>query len=317
MNEPSSVISAARLAPYRATTPLSRFFQRHSVSMLLLLPFLILFAIFVLFPMFRSLYLSFTDYNVASDPHWIGIQNYLELFKDPRFFKALANTALYMVCVSVISTSLGLALAVAFGSQKLIDQILRAVFFLPAVAGGVGIIAVWKVILSSEDFGLINAIRKVIGLDAIRFFGDPHWAIPILIIIGVWSAMGYSMIVFVAGLRSISNELYEAAALDGASPMRQFFSITLPLLRPVMTYVLIGSMIGSFQIFYEPYVLFGTIASVGGILDSSLTLVVLLYEKGFHRLEMGFASAIAWVLVAILLVLTIINMQVGRFNDEG
>lgn len=317
MTQPSPISIGPKLLGRRSSSTMGGFFQRHSVPLLLLLPFLALFSIFVLFPMFRSLYLSFTDYNVASAEHWIGFQNYLELFKDPRFFKALSNTTVYMISVSLISTTLGLLLAVAFGSQKLIDQFLRAIFFLPAVAGGVGIIAVWKVILSSEDFGLVNAVRKVLGFDAIRFFGDPHWAVPILIIIGVWSAMGYAMIVFVAGLRSISSELYEAAALDGATPTRSFFSITLPLMRPIIMYVLIGSMIGSFQLFYEPYVLFGTVSSVGGILDSGLTLVTFLYEKGFHRLEMGFASAIAWVLVAILLVLTLINLQVGRNSETN
>lgn len=290
--------------------------QRHAVPLLLIAPFLLLFALFVVWPVLRSLYLGFTDYNAVESPNWIGIRNYQEIFKDPRFYKALGNTTIYMFFASLLGTVFGLALALVFGSQKATDQFFRSAFFLPAVAGGVGLVSVFKWIFNSEDYGLVNTLRALIGLEALAFMGRPQYAIPILITMAVWGIMGYNMIIFVAGLRSISSEIYEAAAIDGANPIQRFFRITLPLLRPVILYVLVTGMIGSFQVFYEPYVLFGSTLQVGGILDSSLTLVLYLYEKGFHTLEMGYASAVAWVLFLILFILTVINLRLGRSNES-
>ena len=296
-------------------TRLRRFGRRHTTPILIILPFLLLFTLFGVWPVLRSLYLSFTDYNAIADPNFIGLKNYQDLLRDPRFFKALFNTTLYMVAVSLLGTGLGLALALVFGSQRTSDMAFRAAFFLPSVAGGVGLISVWKWIASSEDYGLFNSVRILLGLEPIRFLGTPDWALPVLIMMAVWGIMGYNMIIFVAGLRSVPGELYEAAAIDGAGPVPRFFRITLPLLRPTILYVLITGMIGSFQVFYEPYIMFSDVHNVGGILDSSLMLVVYLYEKGFHRFELGLASAIAWILFLILFLLTLINLRLGRSND--
>lgn len=292
-----------------------RFFRKHSTSILIILPFLILFAVFAVWPVLYSLYLSFTDYDAVDKPNFVGFKNYLELFNQPRFYKALLNTTTYMVFVAAIGTIMGLLLAMVFGGQRTVDQLFRAAFFLPSVAGGVGLISVFKWIFSSEEYGLVNSARHLVGLEAIRFLGNPNYFIPILITMAVWGVMGYNMIIFVAGLRSIPTELYEAAAIDGATPVQRFLRITIPMLRPTILYVLISSMIGAFQVFYEPYVLFGTVTDVGGILDASLMLVVYLYERGFHRFEMGYASAIAWVLFIILFALTMINMRIGRSNE--
>lgn len=316
MSNPSATTNPANSRASQGLLAASRkFFQKHGVAVALVLPFLILFLTFIILPVIRSLYFSFTDYNGIRVPNWIGLENYFSLFKEPRFYKALSNTAIYMGFVSIIGTSMGLLLALVFGSQSALDQFFRAAFFLPSVAGGVGLISVFKWIFSSEDYGLVNTIRQWLGLETVRFLGDPNYAIPVLITMAIWGVMGYNMIIFVAGLRSISNELYEAAAIDGANPSQRFFKITLPLLRPTILYVLVTGMIGSFQVFYEPYVLFAQTSGVGGILDSSLTLVVFLYERGFHRFEMGLASAIAWVLFLMLFVLTAINLRLGRAND--
>lgn len=294
---------------------LARQLRRHGTNVLLVLPFLALFAVFSLWPVLRSLYLSFTDYHATDAPAWVGWNNYAELFADERFYRALWNTCAYMAMVSVLAVVLGLVLAVAFGSQRRTHQWARIAFFLPSVAGGVGVISVWKWLANSEPYGLFNTVRSWFGLDPVRFLGDPAWALPILTMMAVWAVMGYNLVIFVAGMRNIPAELYEAAALDGATPVQRFFHITLPLLRPTILYVLVTGMITSFQVFYEPYILFGTVDSVGGPLDSALMLVTYLFDHGFHQLNLGYASAVAWVLTAILFVLTMVNMRLGRAHE--
>lgn len=288
--------------------------RRHGYNVLLISPFLALFAVFSLWPVLRSAYLSFTDYHATAPPVWVGWANYVELFQDERFYRALWNTCSYMALVSFLAVTLGLILAVAFGSQSRAHQWARIAFFLPSVAGGVGAISVWKWLANSEPYGLFNTVRGWVGLDPVRFLGDPNWSLTVLTAIGVWSVMGYNLVIFVAGMRSIPADLYEAAALDGASPTQRFFFITLPLLRPTILYVFVTGMIASFQVFYEPYILFGTVDSLGGPLDSALMLVTYLFDHGFHQLNLGYASAVAWVLTTILFVLTMVNMRLGRSN---
>jgi len=291
------------------------FLRKHGANILLISPFLALFAVFSIWPVFRSAYLSFTDYHATEAPVWIGLDNYVELFADERFYRALGNTVTYMLVVSLLAVVLGLVLALSFGTQKRWHQWIRIAFFLPSVAGGVGVISVWKWLANSEPYGLFNTIRSWFGLDPVRFLGDPAWAQPLLIALAVWTVMGYNLVIFVAGMRSIPGDLYEAAALDGASPVQRFFHITLPQLRPTLLYVLITGMIGSFQVFYEPYILFGTVDAIGGPLDSALMLVTYLFDHGFHQLNLGYASAVAWVLTTILFALTMINMRLGRANE--
>lgn len=306
---------SARRAPFGQH--LLRGWRRHGGDILLISPFLALFGLFCVWPVFRSAWLSFTDYHATEAPVWIGWENYRELFADERFWHALRNTSAYMAAVATLSVALGLVLAVAFGSQKRSHQLARIAFFLPSVAGGVGAISVWKWLANSEPYGLFNTVRGWFGLEAVRFLGDPAWAQPILVGIGVWSVMGYNLVIFVAGMRGIPQELYEAAALDGAGPVRRFFSITLPLLRPTILYVLVSGMIASFQVFYEPYILFGSMDSVGGMLDSALMLVTYLFDHGFRQLNLGYASAVAWVLSTILFALTMVNMRLGRAHEAN
>lgn len=290
--------------------------QRHGGNVLLILPFMALFAVFAVWPVLRSAYLSFTDYYATDAPVWVGWANYVELFSDERFYRALWNTFSYMALVSVLAVVLGLILAVAYGTQRRTHQWARIAFFLPSVAGGVGVISVWKWLANSESYGLFNTVRSWFGLDPVRFLGDPVWALPVLTMLAVWAVMGFNMVIFVAGMRSIPAELYEAAALDGATPTQRFFHITLPMLRPTILYVLITGMIAAFQVFYEPYILFSSHDSMGGPLDSALMLVTYLVDQGFRQLNLGYASAVAWVLTTILFVLTTINMRIGRANEE-
>ena len=286
--------------------------RRHGGNILLILPFLSLFLVFVLWPVGYSAYLSFTDFHVTAPPVWIGWSNYCELFSDDRFYRALFNTTTYMAMVSVLSVVLGLVLAVTYGSQQPSHQLIRVAFLLPAVAGGVGAVSVWRWFASSEPYGLFNTFRAWAGLPPAHFLGDPSWSQPILIMMAVWAVTGYNMVIFVASMRGIPADLYEAAKLDGATPFQRFRFITLPLLRPVIFYVLITGMIAAFQVFYEPYIFYGSVDSIGGPLDSALMLVNYLFERGFRQLDMGYASAVAWVLTMILVALTFINMRFCR-----
>ncbi|MEP6504717.1 MAG: sugar ABC transporter permease, partial [Betaproteobacteria bacterium] len=266
-------------------------------------------------PVLRSAWLSFTEYHATAAPRWVGWRNYADLFADERFWRALANTSLYMALVSVFAVVVGLALALSFGSQSRLHQCVRIVFFLPSVAGGVGAISAWKWLANSESYGLFNSVRGWFGLEPVRFLGDPSWSMVILVAVGVWSVLGYNMIIFVAGMRSIPGDLYEAATLDGATRWDRLIHITLPMLRPTLLYVLVTGMIASFQVFYEPYLLFGSVDAIGGPLDSALMLVTYLFDYGFHQLDLGYASAAAWVLTTLLFALTWLNLKLGRAKD--
>jgi multiple sugar transport system permease protein len=279
--------------------------------MLMVAPFFAVFALFVAWPVLRSAWLGFTEYHATTAPVWVGTRNYAELFADERFWTALRNTFTYMTAVSLISVVLGLVLALAFGSQSRLHQCVRIAFLLPSVAGGVGAISAWKWMANSEPYGLFNSVRVWLGLEPARFLGDPLWSMVILVIVGVWSVLGYNMVIFVAGLRAIPAHLYEAARLDGATRWQRLRYVTLPMLRPSLVYVLVTGMIASFQVFYEPYLLFGTVDNIGGPLDSALMLVTYLYDYGFRQLDLGLASAAAWVLTSILFLLTWVNLKVG------
>lgn len=290
---------------------------RHLKDGLLVAPFFALFGLFGVWPVLRSAWLSFTDYHATDAPRWIGLRNYAELFADERFWTSLANTAAYMASVSVIAVLLGLVLALSFGSNSRLHQWVRVAFFLPAVAGGVGAISAWKWLANSEAYGLFNSLRAAFGLEPVRFLGDPQWTLPVLVLVGVWSVLGYNLVIFVAGLRAIPEELYQAARLDGASRWQQLLHVTLPNLRPTLVYVSVTGMIASFQVFYEPYLLFGAVDTLGGPLDSALMLVTYLFDRGFRQLDLGLASAAAWVLTTLLFGLTWLNLKLIGGEGKG
>jgi multiple sugar transport system permease protein len=214
-------------------------------------------------------------------------------------------------------TSLGLTLALAFKTTSLRDRVMRTIFFLPAVSSGVGIILVWKWIFMVDSWGLANTISTFFGGSTRAWLTETSLSIPILTAMAVWGGAGYAMVLFVAGINAIPDELYEQASIDGASRVQQFWRITLPMLRPVSVFVVITSTIGAFQIFEPVYLLYATHASViGGPLDSALTIVPYLYDMGFNRFQLGYASAIAWILFFIIFVITLIQLRVTRTFKE-
>lgn len=296
---------------------LERLFEQR-YSYLFIAPAVILFTVFVLVPVAASFFLSFTKYNALSAPKWVGLDNYYQIiFKDPRFWKALRNTCIYVFGVVPAGISISLLLAVAIDQKIKFKNFFKSIFFMPVVTSVVAVSVIWKWLFAGEKYGLINYGLMKIGIQPVDWLMSPSWTLPAIMIMSIWAGLGYNMILLLAGLQTIPNTFYEAAEIDGAGTWHKFWHITLPLLRPTMLFVVIMSMINSFQLFEQVYIMTsGMGEGVGGVLDSALSLVAYLYEKGFQRFEMGYASAIAYILFAIILIATVVNMKVVRSKFE-
>jgi multiple sugar transport system permease protein len=292
-------------------------------SYLMLAPFVLLFLIFSVYPVLASLRLSFMRYNAICNPDQspcgsVGFGNYTTLiFDDARFHKALLNTSLYVVGAVLIGMIASLGLALSLQADTKSNRILRVIFFLPSVTSGIAVVLVWGWVFRGDDVGLLNALISKIGISPVEWLATPSLALPILIFMSVWGGAGFGMILFLAGLNAIPSMYYEAAVIDGAGPRERFFNITLPLLRPVMVYVGITGTIGAFQIFEAVYLLFpsGT-GSVGGLRDMALTIVPYLYDMGFLKFRLGYASAIAWVLFIIIFAISMINIKLTKSLED-
>jgi len=272
-------------------------------------PALGLIGVFFLAPVVAALLLSFTDFDVYAigDPRHlrvVGGDNYATLLRDPRFWIALRNT-LYFVLVGgplSVAVSLGAALLVNARLARL-RGFFRTVFFLPVVTTLVAVAVVWRY-LYHPRFGLLNRGLALVGLGPIDWLGDPAWAMPAIILLAVWKNFGFNMIIFVAGLENVPERLYEAARIDGAGAWQQFRRVTLPMLAPTFVFVGVVTMIGYFQLFAEPYVM-----TQGGPADSTLSVVLLMYEEGFRWWTMGRGAAIAFVLFAVILAGTALQLR--------
>lgn len=245
----------------------------------------------------------------------LGEKSYVIAATDHRFWIGMYNTVRYVFFTVLLTTLFGLLLALVLRKQSFLNWFLRTVFFLPSVTSAVAVTVIWAWIFRAEDYGLINNILGRLGLDQITFLANADWTLPVVILLAVWGGMGYNMILFLAGLQSIPRDLYEVAEIDGATKWQQFRWITLPLLRPTTLFVIVTGVIGAFQVFQSVYILFSGVEGTGGVLDSALTAVLYLYDQGFFQLQLGYASAIAWVLFIVIFALTLINLRVGRINE--
>jgi multiple sugar transport system permease protein len=272
----------------------------------LLLPTLIGLAVFSLGPVVTSALLSFTRWDGLSTPVWTGTENYRLLFTDPLFWTALRNTAYYTVgsVVPAIVLSLLLALAV---NQKIKGVVFfRTLFFLPVVSPPVAIAILWGWLYNAQ-YGVINAALDRLGLSPVQWLAEPSTAMPSIIIMSIWSGLGYNMVLFLAGLQGIPQELYEAAKIDGANRWALFRHVTVPLLSPTTFFILVLSMIGAFQLFDYAYVLTG-----GGPMYSTLSIVLYIYQMAFQNFKMGYASALAYVLFVIIATVTFVQFRLQR-----
>jgi multiple sugar transport system permease protein len=265
-------------------------------------PSIIGLLLFSLGPMIASLWLSLTSYDLLSPPVWVGGQNYQDLVADPIFRKSLSITLIYGL-VSVPATMiLALVLAILLNAKLPALKFFRSAYYLPSVISGVAVAMLWKWMFNGE-YGLINAALARIGIDGPSWLTDEHWALRALIFMSLWG-FGGTMLIYLAGLQGVPKELYEAAKVDGASTIRQHLHVTVPMLSSVTLFNLIMGIISSLQVFAEPFVL-----TQGGPNNSTLLLSVYLYQNAFQYLKMGYASAIAWVSFAIILVLTLLVVR--------
>jgi multiple sugar transport system permease protein len=271
---------------------------------LFLAPSLVLFAIFTAIPVISALFISFTQWNLFNEVTWVGLGNYLELAKDEIFAKVLGNTA-YFVLISVpVQIVLALLCALALNRGIKGQTFFRVVYFLPVVTSTIAAALVWAWLFNS-NFGLINAGLSLVGVtDLPKWMGSTRWAMPAIIIVSIWQNLGYAMVLFLAGLQNIGKDVHDAAALDGATGWDRFWHITLPLLSPTTFFVLVISIIGSFQVFELVLVM-----TKAGPANATNTLVYYIYQNGFQFYQMGYASAAAMVLFLIVLAFTLVQYK--------
>jgi multiple sugar transport system permease protein len=273
-------------------------------------------AAFLLAPVLASLVLSFTDFDLYAvadlrNLRAIGAGNYQALLSDPLFWRALRNTAYFALVGGPLSVAASLAAALLVNARLVRWRPLwRTLFFLPVVTTLVAVAVVWRY-LYHPRVGLVNQLLGWLGAAPVDWLGDPLWAMPALILMAVWKGFGFNMVIFVAGLQSIPARLYEAAELDGAGAWQSFRHVTLPQLAPTAFFVALMTMIGSLQLFAEPYVM-----TQGGPSFATLSVVLLMFQEGFRYWNMGYAAAVAFVLFALLLAGTALQMRLRRAAGE-
>jgi multiple sugar transport system permease protein len=274
---------------------------------LFLLPNLIGFLIFTAIPVGAAFVLAFYDYDLLLGASWAGLENFREMFTTDEVFRAALFNTVYFTAVSVpLSVVLGLATAMLVNQALRGIVIFRSIFLLPYVTVTVALSLVWKWIYL-PDIGLINSVLGVFGIAGPPWLTSGTWAMPALILMSVWKGFGYNMVIFLAGLQSIPDHLYDAAKVDGATAWRRFLNVTLPLLSPTTFFVVVISVISSFQIFDQALIM-----TNGGPGTATTTLVLYIYQKGFQSFDMGYAAAVALVLFAAIFVFTVIQFLFQR-----
>jgi len=293
-------------------------------SYVFLVPWLLGFLILTLYPMIYSLYLSFTDFNILQPPKWAGLKNYIIMFGgnkeylgDERFMNSLFVTLKYVFLSVPLKLIFALGVAVLMTNKLRLVPLYRTLYYIPTLLGGsVAIAVLWRRMFAGD--GLINMILGLVGVENLpSWISNPKYAMFTLVLLAVWQ-FGSPMIIFLAGLQQIPKEYYEASSVDGAGKTRQFFSITLPCLSPIIFFNFIMQMIGAFQAFTQAFIVSG---GSGGPLDSTMFYSLYLYIKGFGYSEMGYASAMAWVLLIIIASLTAISFKISNslvsYGGEG
>ena len=279
------------------------------MALFFIFPAMIGFVLFYLVPTVRGVYLSFTEYSILGDPTWIGVKNYTAMLGDELFWNAMGVTVQY------VGLNIGFQTVIALGLALLMHRVAKSTFIrgallLPFLVANVIVALLWFWMLDYQ-IGIVNEIINWMGLPRIAFFGSEQWAIPTIAAVNVWRHMGYTALLLFAGLQSIPNHVYEVASLDGASPTRTFWSITMPLLRPVMVLVLVVTVIGSFQVFDTVAVTTG-----GGPINASRVIQMYIYQKAFGESDFGYASALSVILFLILALVAFVQMKFLKGNES-
>ena len=286
----------------------SRFRSREGfVAFLFILPSFIGFVTFFLFPVISSFILSFAKWNLASslkNIQFIGFKNYFDIMTEEWFVNSMLNSIIFTITTVIIGISLSLVLAVIISRLVFFKDLMKIMFFMPYISSTVAISIVWMILLQPK-FGPINQFLRSIGItNTPNWLADVNWALPALIAMYIWQNLGYNIIVYLAGLSSISHELYEASEIDGANALKKFFSITIPMVSPTTFFLVIMGIINSFKVFDQVQVL-----TQGGPGTSTTTLALYIYREAFKFYKMGYASAAAWIMFIIIFIVTIIQWK--------
>jgi multiple sugar transport system permease protein len=280
-------------------------------------PALVVICVFFFLPLLAALALSLTDFDIyaladRANLRFVGLRNYFRLLETPLFWQALGNTFYFVIVGAPLSIVASLAAALLLHSKLArFKGFFRTALFAPVVTTLVAVAVIWRYLFNTR-YGFLNYALGHIGIGPIDWLGDPHWAMPAIIVFAVWKNFGYNMIILLAGLHSIPEELYEAARIDGASYMRRLVHVTLPMLSPLLVMVSILTVAGYFQLFAEPYVM-----TQGGPLQSTVSVLYFMYEEGFKWWSLGSASAVAFTLFVIVLAVTVVPMRVARRATPG
>jgi len=286
--------------------------RRSAAAWWFIAPALLVIAVFFVVPVLAALLISFTDFDLYAladlrNLRFVHVRNYVRLLETPLFWQAFGNT-LYFVVVGVplsIGASLGAALLLSSPLARF-RSFFRTALFAPVVTTLVAVAVIWRYLLSTR-YGMINYALGHLGIGPIDWLGDPHWAMPAIILFAVWKSFGYNMVILLAGLQSIPSDLYEAARVDGASALQRFAQVTLPMLAPILAVVSILTVAGYFQLFAEPYVM-----TQGGPLQSTVSVLYFMYEEGFKWWNLGSASAVAFLLFLFIFAITLLQLRLSR-----
>ena len=288
-----------------------------AASRLFVAPALLVIGVFFFLPVVAALAVSFTDFDIYAladfdNMRFVGLQNYARLLETPLFWQAFGNTLYFVVIGVPLSVGTSLALALLLHSRLVrFRGLYRTALFAPVVTTLVAVAVIWRYLFNTQ-YGLLNYALRGLGLEPIDWLGDPDWAMPAIIVFAVWKNFGYNMLILLAGLQAIPEELYEAARIDGASFWRRFRHVTLPLLGPVMAMVNVLTIAGYFQLFAEPYVM-----TQGGPLQSTVSVLYFMYEEGFKWWNLGSASAVAFALFLFILALTALQLRLARWQQPA
>jgi len=291
-----------------------RFYQREWFwGFVFIAPVCLGLLVFYVYPIFYSLFLAFTSWDGSSVLKIVGLQNFMKMFHDTDFLRSMRNTVVYTIVVVPIGIVLSVLVAV-FLNGKIKGRIaFRTIFFLPSVTMPIAIGVVWKWIFNADN-GLLNYLLSLLGIHGPHWISDPKYMLISVMIVAIWGGVGYNMVIFLAGLQSISSVYYEAASIDGAGAIRQFFKITLPLLSPAIFFVLVTNLISALQVFDLPYIFLGAGSITGDsvLVQSVRPIVMSVFQNGFQWFKFGYASAQAWLLFIMILFVTLIQMRLQK-----
>lgn len=280
---------------------------------LFLTPALIIIGVFILYPTLAVIYYSFTDYNIVQPPEWVGLRNYEQLFRDPTFWKAFTNSFLYLIVTPTL-IFLSILLAIVVNRPLPGINVFRALYYVPVISGTIAVGIAWRWLFDYNG-GLINGILVGLGIlpAPVQWLAEPAFTLPIAMLLTIWIGLGYYMMVFLAGLQNIPEDLYDAAVIDGCNSIQKHWYVTFPGLRPQIVFVAVISSLAAIEVFNEIFVITG---GLGGILNSGVTMVFYLWRQAFRLQHAGYASAIAIVLLLITLVFSIFNIRLLDRSEQ-